>query len=154
MFQKKADEVSFAFKHSITKYTSISIDSCAAHLGSHNEPKMYIHNFRKLTTSGDREARILLNSFFASSSSCLYIAFDNWSSFTFSGTSSPIASQSKTTISVLSLSKAISSGVFSFSSVASFASTLQKSIVFLLRKRNFQGYTHIPAKGGQSQCCH
>ena len=33
MFQKKADEVSFAFKDSISKYASITIDSFAAHLG-------------------------------------------------------------------------------------------------------------------------
>ena len=33
MFQENADKVSFAFKHSVSKYTSITIDSCAAHLG-------------------------------------------------------------------------------------------------------------------------
>ena len=85
--------------------------------------------FKKPTTSGDREARILLNSFFASCLFSLYIAFDNLSSFTLSGNSSPVASQSKTAISVRSLSKAISIGVSSFSSVVAFALTLQRSIV-------------------------
>ena len=86
-------------------------------------------DFEKLTTSGDKEARILLNSFFASFFSFLYIAFDKSSSFTLSGISSPIVSESKATISAWSLSKAIFIGVSSFSSVADFASTLQKAIL-------------------------
>ena len=36
MFQQKTYEVSFALKHSISKYASIIIDSCAAHLGKFN----------------------------------------------------------------------------------------------------------------------
>ena len=34
MFQKKANEVSFVFKHGVSQYASIIIDICAAHLSN------------------------------------------------------------------------------------------------------------------------
>ena len=36
MFQQEADEVDFSFQHSVSKYASIIIDSCAAHLDKFN----------------------------------------------------------------------------------------------------------------------
>ena len=40
MFQKKTNEVSFVFKHGVSKYASIIIDICAAHLSLHNNQSL------------------------------------------------------------------------------------------------------------------
>ena len=108
---------------------------CSPGLKQNKKKQMFIKHFKKrLTTSRDSEARILLNSFFASFLFSLYIAFDNCWSFTLVGISTPIASQSKTVISVRSFSMAILIGESSFSSVVAFASTLQKRITYVFWK--------------------